>query len=159
MVFSFTTLCATDLDRVNLITPSTCLSRRAHSSAIIVSGFSHGSGRCILDLHPPKSKVCAIELFYSRCISCVLCHCFHSNLTLGSDTSCRELTWNSQPVRSKNRENTRQRKIITCTKQYLRGLAICLHPRSCRDFIIIKEKNTKRGCIVFLSLKNYIKKP
>ena len=115
--------------------------------------------KIIIDLHPSKSKVCAIELFYSRCLSYFLYHCSHSNLTLGSDTGCKELTQNSQICDKQNRENTRQRKIITCTKQYLRGLAICLHPRNCRDFIIIKEKNTKRGSIVFLSLKNYIKKP
>ena len=46
VVFSFTTLCATDLDRVNLITPSTCLSRRAHSSAFTASGFVPKRGRC-----------------------------------------------------------------------------------------------------------------
>ena len=39
VVFSFTTLCATDLNRVNLITPRTCLSRSAHSSAFILSSF------------------------------------------------------------------------------------------------------------------------
>ena len=32
------------------------------------------------------------------------------------------------------------KKIITRTRQYLRGSAICLHPRSCRDFTIIREK-------------------
>ena len=48
---------------------------------------------------------------------------------------------NSQPVRNKkNRENTRQRKKITRTRQYLCGSAICLRPRSCRDFTIIKKK-------------------
>ena len=46
VVFSFTTLCVTDLDRVNLITPSTCLSRRAHYSAFIASGFVPKRGRC-----------------------------------------------------------------------------------------------------------------
>ena len=56
---------------------------------------------------------------------------------------CRELTQNSQLVRNKNRENTRQRKkIITCTRQYLHGSAIYLHSQSCRDFTIIREKNT-----------------
>ena len=98
VVFSFTTLCVTDLDRINLITPSTCLLRRAHSSAF------HSIKICppkrqmqfplieiIFNLHPPICKVCAIKLFYSRQLSCFLCHCSHSNLTLGSDTSCREL--------------------------------------------------------------------
>ena len=46
VVFSFMTLCATDLDRVNLITPSTYLSRRVHSSSFIVAGFSLKSDRC-----------------------------------------------------------------------------------------------------------------
>ena len=46
VVFSFTTLCATDLDKVNLIIPSTCLSRRAHSSSFIALGFVPKRGRC-----------------------------------------------------------------------------------------------------------------
>ena len=63
----------------------------------------------IFNLHPPICEVCAIKLFYSRRLSCFFYHCFHSNLTLGSNTSCRELTRNSQPVRNKkNRENTHQ---------------------------------------------------
>ena len=38
------------------------------------------------------------------------------------------LTWNSQPMRNKkNRENTHQRKTITRTRQYLHGLANCVH--------------------------------
>ena len=61
-------------------------------------------------MHPPKSKVCAIELFYFRHLSCFLCHCSHSNLTLGSDISCKELTQNSQTYEKQNRENTCQRK-------------------------------------------------
>ena len=48
---------------------------------------------------------------------------------------------NSQPVRNKKIEkNTCKRKTITRTKQYLRGSAICLHPRNCRDITIIKEE-------------------
>ena len=66
---------------------------------------------------------------------------------------CRELTQNSQPVRNKNRENTRQRKTITRTRQYLYGSAFYLHSWSCKDFTIIKEKY-KCGNIVFQSLKN-----
>ena len=46
VVVSFTTLCATDIDRVNLITPSTCLSRRVHSASSILSGFFPKRGRC-----------------------------------------------------------------------------------------------------------------
>ena len=57
------------------------------------------------------------------------------------DVSCREFN-PKFPIceKQKNRENTRQKKTITCTKQYLRGLAICLYPRSCRNFTIIREK-------------------
>ena len=51
--------------------------------------------------------------------------------------------------KKKNRENACQIKAITCTKQYLHGLAICLHPRSCRDFTIIREKNIKCGYNIF----------
>ena len=68
----------------------------------------------------------------------LLCRYESGLLHLG--TSCRELARNSQPVRNKNRENTRQRKTITCTRQYLHGSAICLRQRSYRDFTIIKEK-------------------
>ena len=49
----------------------------------------------IFNLHPSIREVCAIKLFYSRRLSCFLCHCSHSNLTLGSDTSCREFNQNS----------------------------------------------------------------
>ena len=120
--------------------------------------------KIILDLHSPKSKVCAIELFYSRCLSCFLFHCSYLNLTLSSDTnctSCRELTWNFQTYEKQNRENTRPKKIIiTFIKQYLRGSAICLCPRSCRDFIIIREKNTKCDSIIFfLSQKTTTRNP
>ena len=62
--------------------------------------------KVILDLHPPKSKVCAIELFYSRRLSCFLCHCSHSNLTLDSDTSCREFNQNSNLWETKQIEKT-----------------------------------------------------
>ena len=66
----------------------------------------------IFNLHPPIREVCAIKLFYSRRLFCFLCHCSHSNLTLGSDTSCWGiLNKKFQPVRNKtNRENTHQRK-------------------------------------------------
>ena len=62
--------------------------------------------KVILDLHPPKSKVCAIELFYSRRLSCFLCHCSHSNLTLGFDTSCREFNQNFNLWETKQIEKT-----------------------------------------------------
>ena len=109
--------------------------------------------KIILDLHPLKSKVCAIELFHSKLLSCFLSHCSHSNLTLGFDTSCRELTRNSQTYEKQNRENTCQRKIITYTRQYLRGLVICLRPRSCKDFTIIKKKIQSTAVLFFISLK------
>ena len=41
--------------------------------------------------------------------------------------------------KKKKREQC-QRKTITHTRQYLRGLAICLRSRSCRDFTIIREE-------------------
>ena len=41
-------------------------------------------------------------------------------------------------------------------RQYLRGLTICLCSRSCRDFTILKKKNTRCSSTVF-SLKNYVK--
>ena len=53
----------------------------------------------------------------------------------------------------KNRENTRQRKTITRTRQYLRGSTICLCPRSCKDFTIIGEKYKVRLQCFTLSLK------
>ena len=54
--------------------------------------------------------------------------------------------------KKKNRENACQIKAITRTKQYLHGSTICLHPWSCRDFTIIKEKNIKCGYNIFFSL-------
>ena len=65
-------------------------------------------------------------------------------------------------MRNKIEKNTRQRKIITRTRQYLRGSAIYLHPQSCRDFTY-QGKNTKCDNTFFffplsLSRKNYIKK-
>ena len=66
-------------------------------------------------------------------------------------------------MRNKIEKNTRQRKIITRTRQYLRGSAIYLHLQSCRDFTY-QGKNTKCDSILFffsplsLSRKNYIKK-
>ena len=55
-------------------------------------------------------------------------------------STCRELNRIPNPWETKIRENTRQRKTITCTRQYLRGSAICLHPRSCRDITIIRKE-------------------
>ena len=60
---------------------------------------------------------------------------------------------NSQPVRNKkNRENTHQRKTITRTRQYLRGLTICLRPRSCRDITIIREEYRVQHAATIFSL-------
>ena len=67
---------------------------------------------------------------------------------------------NFQYVRNKNRENTYKRKrTIIRTRQYLRSSVICLRPRSCKDFTIIKEK-IQSVVVKFFSLsKNYIDKP
>ena len=51
-----------------------------------------------------------------------------------------------------------KKKKITHTRKYLRGLTICLRPQSCRDFTIIREKNTSVVVQFVFSLKNYIKK-
>ena len=47
-------------------------------------------------------------------------------------------------MRNKNKKKKRKhtpkkKKKITHTKQYLRSSAICLRPRSCKDFTIIRE--------------------
>ena len=47
---------------------------------------------------------------------------------------CRELARNSQTCEKQNRENARQRKIITRIWQYWYGSVICLHPRSLQKF-------------------------
>ena len=52
-------------------------------------------------------------------------------------------------MRNKIEKTHAKEKIITRTKQYLCGSVICLHPRSCKDFTIIKEKSTKCGSTVF----------
>ena len=75
-----------------------------------------------------------------------------------SSPLCRELTRNSQPMRNKNKENTCQRKTIIRTKQYLRGLAICLHLQSCKNFTIIRKKY-KCDSTMFQSLKTTITNP
>ena len=75
VVFSFITLCATNLNRVNRITPSTCLSRRFHHSSFIVSSFFPKRGRpkeIIFYLHPPMPKVCSIKLLKLRINSLLL---------------------------------------------------------------------------------------
>ena len=62
---------------------------------------------------------------------------------------------NSQPVRKKKIEKTHVKETITCTRQYLHGSAICLRPRSCRDFTIIKEEYRVQDVATIFSL--YIK--
>ena len=63
--------------------------------------------------------------------------------------SCRELNripnpWEKKKIEKKH--TLKKKKTITRTRQYLRGSAICLYPRSCRDFTIIKEEeNTRCG--------------
>ena len=69
---------------------------------------------------------------------------------------CRELNPNSQPLKKqKNREkHTPKKKTITCTRQYLRGSAICLRPRNCRDFTIIREEYKSAATVFPLSQKH-----
>ena len=43
-------------------------------------------------------------------------------------------------MRNKIEKTHAKGKIITRTRQYLRNLAICLRPQSCKDFTIIMEK-------------------
>ena len=64
-------------------------------------------------------------------------------------------------MRNKKLEKThaKKKKTITRTRQYLRGSPICLRPRSCRDFTIIKKKNTKCGNTVFLLSKTTTTNP
>ena len=50
------------------------------------------------------------------------------------------------------------KKTITCTRQYLRGLAICLYTWSCRDFTIIREKY-KSAATRFCTLKKHGNNP
>ena len=63
------------------------------------------------------------------------------------------LTEISTCEKQKNRENTCQKKTITCITQYLCGSAICLRPWSYRDFTIIREKyNMQCGYKIFHSV-------
>ena len=43
------------------------------------------------------------------------------------------------------------KKTITRTRQYLRGSAICLCPKSCKDFTIIREKIQSAATMFSLS--------
>ena len=67
-----------------------------------------------------------------------------------TNVTCRKLARNSQTCEKQNKENKRQRKIITCTRQYLHGLIICLHSRNCRDFTIIRGKKIQSATVQFL---------
>ena len=58
-------------------------------------------------------------------------------------------------MRKKKIEKTHAKETITCTRQYLHGSAICLRPRSCRDFTIIKEEYRVQDVATIFSL--YIK--
>ena len=54
-----------------------------------------------------------------------------------------------------NREKTNakeKKKTITHTRQYLRGLAICLRPRSYKDFTIIREEYRIQDAATIFSL-------
>ena len=64
---------------------------------------------------------------------------------------------NFQPVRNKKIEkNTRKRKTITRTRQYLRGSAICLRLWSCRDITIIREEYKVQLVTTIFSIYIYI---
>ena len=77
-----------------------------YAAARLLGIISNSPIEIILNLHPPIRKVYAIKLFYSKRLSCFLCHCSHSNLTLGSDTSCREFNQNSNLWETKQIEKT-----------------------------------------------------
>ena len=63
------------------------------------------------------------------------------NLWPSSNASCREFNPKFSTCEKKKIEKTHAKeKIITCIRQYLRGSTICLCPRSCRDFTIIRKK-------------------
>ena len=89
VVFSFTTLCTTNLDRINRITPNTYLSIRFQSSSFIVSDFVPERGlmqflliEIIFNLHPLIPEVCSIKLLNSWSLAFFSGHHFHSNLAL-----------------------------------------------------------------------------
>ena len=93
VLFSFTTLYATDLDKVNRITRSTYLSKRFHSSSFIVSDFVPQKRqkqllpiRIIFYLHPSILEVCFIKLLNSWSLAFFSSHLFDSNLSF--DTTC-----------------------------------------------------------------------
>ena len=59
-------------------------------------------------------------------------------------SSWRELSRIPNLWETKKIEKTHAKeKTITRTRQYLRGSAICLRPRSCRDISLLSKKNTK----------------
>ena len=65
----------------------------------------------IFNLHPPILEVYAIKLFYSKRLSCFLCHCSHSNLNKALIPVVGNLT-KIPTCEKQNRpsENTCQRK-------------------------------------------------
>ena len=69
---------------------------------------------------------------------------------------CRELNSNSQLLRNKKIEkNTRQRKKQSHAQDSIyEGSAICLRPRSCRDFTIIREEYKSAATVFPLSQKH-----
>ena len=65
----------------------------------------------------------------------------------------RELSRNiPNPWETKIEKNTRQRKTITRTRQYLCGSTICLHPQSCKDITIIMEEYKVQHSTTIFSL-------
>ena len=67
------------------------------------------------------------------------------------DIIYREFNQNPNMWEIKQIEKTHAKETITRTRQYLSGSAICLRPRSCRDFTIIRENTIVH--------KNTLKKP
>ena len=90
-------------------------------------------------------------------ISCVQCahlnpqNIFHYGLSEGGVGNYHEIP---KLMRNKIEKRHVKKKIIIHTRQYLRGSAICLRPRSCRDFTIIREKYKVRQYSFSVSLKN-----
>ena len=99
----------------------------------------------VLNLHFLESKVCAIEFFYFRRLSCLLPLKPNPRLWHQLKENIHEIP---KFVRCKNRE-----KICTKenndTRQYLHCLAICLCSWSCRDSLFL-GKNIQDAIVQFL---------
>ena len=83
-------------------------------------------------------------------LQCFLCREFNQNPNLWETKKKKE----KKKEKEKRKKHTpkQKKKKITCIRQYLCGSAICLRPRSCRDFTIIREKYKLRLQCFSLSL-------